>query len=193
MAYISLLYAFAWRVLLPCDRKSWSLAFNIARLIEGQTRLTQETSGTGISPALAGEARAAFDKAIVDYNRANEDLRFLYLLTEKPVALPVAKHVRHYWYESPRSTSSTRARRQIQKGAGRIRSFNHGQAGQHYDETRSKTQAIFLWRRLLPALSKRRWANLSPIAGSRTSVFKGSLRSREGGRTYLRPQVQGHL
>lgn len=64
-------------------------------MIKGQTRAAEETSCTGISPALAGapEARAALDKAIAEYDRANEDLYvILYLLTEEPAAPLVSKH-----------------------------------------------------------------------------------------------------
>ena len=54
---------------------------DIASLVNGKSRPTEETTSTGISPALAG------------YNRANEDLyAILYLLTEKPADLLVAKH-----------------------------------------------------------------------------------------------------
>ena len=59
---------------------------DIARLIKGQTRPTQQ-------PALSGEARAASAKAIADFHRANEDLYAIHdLLTDKLAALPVAKH-----------------------------------------------------------------------------------------------------
>ena len=59
---------------------------DIARMVKGQTRPTQE-------PALSGEARAASDKAIAEFDRANEDLyAILYLLIDKPAALLVAKH-----------------------------------------------------------------------------------------------------
>ena len=54
---------------------------DITSLIKGNSRSTEETTITVISPALAG------------YNRANEHLyAILFLLTEKPAALLVAKH-----------------------------------------------------------------------------------------------------
>ena len=54
---------------------------DIASLINGKSRPTENTTSAGISPALAG------------YNRTNEDLcAILYLLTEKPAALIVAEH-----------------------------------------------------------------------------------------------------
>ena len=50
-------------------------------LIKGQLRPTEETTSTGISPALDG------------FDRANENLyAILHLLTEKPVSLLVLKH-----------------------------------------------------------------------------------------------------
>ena len=59
---------------------------DIARLIKGQNRPTQE-------PTFSGKAWAASDKAIAEFNRAEDDLyAILYLLTDKPAALLVAKH-----------------------------------------------------------------------------------------------------
>ena len=54
---------------------------DVAKLIREQPRPTEETTSTGISPALAG------------FDRANEDLHaVLYLLTEKPRSRLVLKH-----------------------------------------------------------------------------------------------------
>ena len=68
---------------------------DIARLSKGQTRSSQQ-------PALSGEARAASDKAIAEFDRANEHLHaILYVLTDKPAALLVAK------YENATGTSGS--------------------------------------------------------------------------------------
>ena len=54
---------------------------DIVNLIKRQLRPTEETTSTGISPALDG------------FDRANENLyAILHLLTEKPVSLLVLKH-----------------------------------------------------------------------------------------------------
>ena len=59
---------------------------DIACLIKGQTRPSQEAK-------LPGEARRTSDKAIAEFDRANEGLyAILYLLTDKPAALLVVKH-----------------------------------------------------------------------------------------------------
>ena len=59
---------------------------DIASLIKEQARPSQE-------PALSGEARAASDKAIAEFDRDNKDLYAIhYLFTDKPAALLVAKH-----------------------------------------------------------------------------------------------------
>ena len=58
---------------------------DIASLVRGKPRPTGETAST--------EAQSSLDKAIADYEKANEDLyAILSLLTEQPAALVVDKH-----------------------------------------------------------------------------------------------------
>ena len=68
---------------------------DIASLIKGRTRPTEESPATGISPALGGaqQAQDTLQQSTASFDRANEDLyAILFLLTEKPAAILVLKH-----------------------------------------------------------------------------------------------------
>ena len=71
----------------PSQFGDWHKKLAVIQGVTGQTRPTQK-------PERSGEARAASEKSIAEFDRANKDLyAILYLLTDKPATLLVAKHV----------------------------------------------------------------------------------------------------
>ena len=70
----------------PSQFGDWHKKLAVIQGVTGQTRPTQK-------PERSGEARAASEKSIAEFDRANKDLyTILYLLTDKPTTLLVATH-----------------------------------------------------------------------------------------------------